>query len=166
MAPPDRTRRLPRPSRLARFAVLLFAAFACTEGLAHADLDFVDPAADAVVAGAPETMTIAFSEAVDVRFSRIEVHRLDADPGDEPDFESLNERAGARAAELLDAGDEDADTRADDGVVTTEDRAAEIVVALRPGLEPGAYLVVWRVLSEDTHAVEGHSVFVVEDAAP
>ncbi|WP_081439952.1 copper resistance protein CopC [Meiothermus ruber] len=37
-----------------------------------------------------------------------------------------------------------------------------MVIALRPGLGPGVYVVLWRVLSVDSHTTQGFFVFVVE----
>lgn len=44
--------------------------------------------------------------------------------------------------------------------IHTTDPATEFKVAL-PGLEPGAYVVQWRALSEDTHVVSGEIRFTI-----
>ncbi|MEX2291457.1 MAG: copper resistance protein CopC [Mycobacteriales bacterium] len=51
--------------------------------------------------------------------------------------------------------------RADTGRVETRAGGKEVVAPLRDGLAPGTYLLLWRVVSEDSHPVSGASTFSV-----
>jgi copper transport protein len=53
--------------------------------------------------------------------------------------------------------------RVDDGLVETDDRA-QVAVALPDGLGDGAYVVAYRVVSDDSHPVAGVLTFTVGDA--
>jgi methionine-rich copper-binding protein CopC len=61
---------------------------------------------------------------------------------------------------VLDVTDDEA-ARADTGVVE-KDTSKTITLKLKDGLAPGAYVVMWRVLSVDTHTVEGSLTFFVK----
>lgn len=52
-------------------------------------------------------------------------------------------------------------SRADTGRVETRAGGKEVVAPLRDDLEPGTYLLLWRVVSEDSHPVSGASTFSV-----
>lgn len=56
-------------------------------------------------------------------------------------------------------GDEDA--RADADVAATEDVAKSVTITLKEELAPGAYVAMFRVLSSDTHVVEGFITFEI-----
>ena len=99
---------------------------------AHAVLERAEPAAGAVVRAAPAEVQLLFSEAVEPAFSRIQV--LD--------------QAGRRA---------------DAGKAAVDPRNKRLLrVALQPRLAPGTYRVAWRVVSVDTHVVQGSYSFVVK----
>lgn len=66
------------------------------------------------------------------------------------------------SADLLKRGDEAA--RSDAGVANTTRTSTDIVVRLKD-LEPGAYVLMWRVLSVDTHTTQGSFVFVYTPAS-
>lgn len=126
---------------------------------AHAFLDESVPARDAVVDVLPETVKLVFTEPVEVRASIFKVYPLEAD--DDP------LRLRAQAARLVDEvlqvrGDEN--RRADDGLVPAGRESAEIQIVLPDDLPPGPYVVMWRVLSVDTHITWGHYVFTYAPA--
>lgn len=50
----------------------------------------------------------------------------------------------------------------DAGLKTQARTAENVLIALKPDLGPGAYVVLWRVLSVDSHTTQGFFVFVVE----
>jgi copper transport protein len=52
-------------------------------------------------------------------------------------------------------------SRADTGRVTTRAGGTEVVASLREGLGHGTYLLLWRVVSEDSHPVSGASTFSI-----
>jgi copper resistance protein C len=58
-------------------------------------------------------------------------------------------------------GDEEA--RADTGLTATEDRAKSVTINLKEDLAPGAYVALFRVLSADTHTVEGFITFEIAE---
>src|SRR5690606_21073838 len=96
-----------------------------------------------VLAGA---VPLTCPEPVAARASMFNVYPL------EPDEDRL--RLRAQAARLVDEvlqlrGDEE--RRGDAGVQAAGREAAEIRIVLKDGLPPGPYVVMWRVLSIDTH---------------
>jgi methionine-rich copper-binding protein CopC len=128
---------------------------------AHAFLATAAPAEDSTVTSAPKEVRLAFTEPVETRFSIFKVYRLDMDPVVET--QRLNAAAGALVSDVLQKrGDEAA--RADAGLATTTRTSSDIVIGLKPDPRPGAYVVMWRVLSIDTHTTQGFFVFVFAPA--
>ena len=99
--------------------------------LAHAVLERAEPSAGAVVRAAPAEVQLLFSEAVEPALSRVQVV----------------DQAGRR----VDAGT----VRVDPG------NKRLLRAALQPSLAPGSYRVSWRVVSVDTHVIQGSYSFVV-----
>jgi methionine-rich copper-binding protein CopC len=129
----------------------------CSVAAAHAFLKSAEPGEDSKVAARPAEVRVAFTEPVELRFSIFKVYRIDMDPGSE--LRRLNAAAGSLVSEVLQKrGDEDA--RADQGISNTSRTATDVAIKLRPNLTPGAYAVMWRVLSIDTHTTQGFYVFV------
>lgn len=121
---------------------------------AHAFLDHGVPGPDAVVEVLPATVALTFTEPVEVRASIFKVYPLDHD--DDP------LRLRGQAARLVDQvlqvrGDEA--ERVDVGIRPAGRESAEIQIVLQDDLPPGPYVVMWRVLSIDTHITWGHYVF-------
>lgn len=139
---------------------LLAAAFAFGLADAHAFLIASTPENGGTVAIAPESVTLTLSEAVEVRFSVFKVYPLETDP--DMTLRELVAAAEALVAEALPRQD-DAELRVDTGTVG-EGRTAEITLTLRDDLAPGTYLVMWRVLSVDTHTSEDYMVFSVAES--
>ncbi|MDR7521638.1 MAG: copper resistance protein CopC [Armatimonadota bacterium] len=123
---------------------------------AHAYLRAAEPAEDSTVAVAPSEVRLVFSEPIEVRFSTFKVYRVPADPG--WDRRRLNAAAGALVSEVLRRRGDEAD-RADAGLATAARTTTTVTLRLRPHLAPGAYAVMWRVLSIDTHVTQGFYVF-------
>ena len=117
----------------ANLTILALIAFLAPSGaaLAHAVLERAEPSAGAVVRAAPAEVQLLFSEAVEPALSRVQVV----------------DQAGRRA----DAGK----VRVDPG------NKRLLRVALQPNLAPGSYRVSWRVVSVDTHVIQGSYSFVV-----
>jgi methionine-rich copper-binding protein CopC len=134
-------------------ALVLFLAGAAA---GHAYLRAADPAEDSVVRAAPDSVKLSFTEPVEVRFSTFKVYRLAADPG--WDQRRLNAAGGALVSDVLQKRGDEAD-RADDGVVTAARTSASIVLRLKGSLRPGSFVVMYRVLSIDTHTTQGFYVF-------
>lgn len=161
-----------------RFFSLALLLLAAGPAAAHAEFERAAPGRAEIVAVAPEVVTLDFSEPVEVRFSVFKVYPLDADAtigaetttgttetgvtlvGEE--LLHLNGLAGALVDDVIDLRDDEI-ARADAGVVTAEARSAEITLALKPDLPAGAYVVMWRVVSIDTHTGRGFYLFVIAD---
>lgn len=129
---------------------------------AHAVLAESTPAAGAVVDASPSEIELRFSEGVEVDFSVFRVLRLDAEVDLSADDAQM--RLNGLAAALL--GPYLAGAEAHDEEVALEAHAvegtrSEVVLELADELVPGHYVVMWRVLSEDTHIIDGHIVFTV-----
>ena len=137
--------------------VLLGAAFALVaHASAHAFLNASDPGAGATVSTPPKVVRLTFSEPVEIRFSIFKVYRLNV--SSVTDARALNAAADALVSEdLLKRGDEA--SRSDDGVANTTRTSTDIVLRLKD-LDPGAYVLMWRVLSVDTHTTQGSFVFI------
>nr|BEK71450.1 copper resistance protein CopC [Kitasatospora purpeofusca] len=124
-------RRALRATALALLTLLLALGLGTNAASAHADLVATDPVAGSVVASAPTTVTLVFSEAVSLR-SADSVRVLD--PQGLP----------------VDAGDPHLTGKGDQVQVTVKAAAAH-----------GTYTVAWRVISEDSHAIGGAFTFSV-----
>jgi copper resistance protein C len=123
---------------------------------AHAFLNASVPSADSTVAAPLREISLSYSQPVEIRFSIFKVYKLNAAPG--TDIHALHAAADSLvSADLLKRGDE-AD-RSDAGVANTTRTSADIIVRLK-NLDPGAYVLMWHVLSVDTHTTQGSFIFV------
>ncbi|WP_293911388.1 copper resistance protein CopC [Deinococcus sp.] len=128
-------------------AVLTFTVLTGTAA-AHTEVTHMVPAASSSVA-APKTVTLDLSEPVNLRFSTFKVYALPA---------------GSDAAALSKAKlnlKYDSAERAD-LFPGASGLAARVQIPLRAGLKPGAYVVMWHLLSDDGHPVSGQSVFRIK----
>jgi copper resistance protein C len=127
---------------------------------AHAFLNASIPSPDSTVSTPPKEIKLSYSEPVEIRFSIFKVYKLSGSPGS--DIRALRTAADDLvSADLLKRGDEAA--RSDAGVANTTRTSTDIVVRLKD-LEPGGYVLMWRVLSVDTHTTQGSFVFVYTPA--
>jgi methionine-rich copper-binding protein CopC len=128
---------------------------------AHAELGSASPAEGENVITMPTEVALTFTEPVEVRFSLFKVYPLDADVNmaEENAQQRLNGLAGQLVSEVLEAQGDD-EVKADVGISTTERSSAEVTLRLKDTLESGPYVVMWRVISADTHPVEGFYTFV------
>ena len=83
------------------------------------------------------------------------------DEGDKGGHAALDAAAETLMAEVIDAPD-DADARADAGVTPATGQSETVTLRLKDGLEPGAYAVMWNVLSVDAHTIEGFLTFTYD----
>lgn len=134
---------------------LIFAGAAA----GHAYLRTSDPAEDSTVLSLPQSVRLVFTEPVEVRFSIFKVYPVDADPSWYT--RRLNAAAGALVSQTLQRRGDEAE-RADTGVDAAARTTNEVVMRLRPDLRPGPYVVMWRVLSIDTHTTQGFYVFTYQ----
>ena len=101
---------------------------------AHAGLKSSEPAASSVLEQAPKEIALNFGEAVEVSFGSIRL------------FDSNSQLIVLPTPKY----------GALDGAVDAKTVRVEI-----PELEPGSYLVVWRVVSADSHPVQGAFAFQI-----
>lgn len=141
--------------------VMLAALTLIGAASAHAELESASPAEGGTIMSAPTEVILTFTEPVEVRFSLFKVYPLDADVdmSENNVQQRLNGLAGQLVSEVLEAQGDDA-VRADMGVSTDERTSTEVVLPLTTDLEPGPYVVMWRVISADTHPVQGFYTFV------
>ena len=84
-----------------------------------------------------------------------------ADHGDEGGHGALDAAAETLMAEVIGSRD-DENARADAGVSPSEGQSETVTLQLKDDLEPGAYAVMWRVLSVDAHTIEGFLTFTYD----
>jgi copper resistance protein C len=123
--------------------------------MAHANLNAASIKEGETVRVMPRTITLEFSEAVEVGFSRFKLVAL------EPKIKKLKDANSAAEAMLeatLDKHD-DEKTRADDGLHNPPPVAAKLEVKLKAKLPAGWYVMMWKVLSIDSHTGSDFFVF-------
>ncbi|MGQ0548778.1 MAG: copper resistance CopC family protein [Armatimonadota bacterium] len=124
----------------------------------HAYLKASDPPEETTINAAPNAVRLIFTEPVEIRFSIFKVYRLDIDPGME--MRRVNAAAGALMSNVLQKRGDEAD-RADAGVDAASRTTTDVAIKLKPELKAGSYVVMWRVLSIDTHTTQGFFVFML-----
>ena len=123
--------------------------------LAHSNLNAASIIDGATISVMPKTITLEFSEAVETGFSRFKLIALD------PKIKTLK-AANVEADSVLEATLEkrgDQASRADDGLLTSVAIAAKLEVKLKAKLRAGWYVMMWKVLSVDTHNSSDYFVF-------
>jgi len=115
------------------FVIALIASgLAPCAAFAHAHLVKASPAVGSQVSASPKEIRISFSEAIEPRFSGIEV-------------KTSSGSAVETGAAGVDPGDK-----------------ATLVVPLKAALAAGSYKVTWHVVSVDTHKTQGSFSFEVK----
>jgi copper resistance protein C len=123
--------------------------------LAHSNLVASSIKEDTTVRVMPKTITLEFSEAVETGFSRFKLIAL------EPkiiNLKSANATADAMLEPTLEKRNDEA-ARADDGLLNASAVAAKLEVKLKTKLPAGWYVMMWKVLSVDTHNSSDFFVF-------
>lgn len=141
------------------FALLLSVSFVATGvdvAAAHAYLAESVPAEGSVVAEWPESVTLHFTEPVELRSSVFKVYPLEIEEG--LDAARLDAAARALYEEVLPLR-RDEDARVDAGVAQGASTTDTVKVLLKQDVTAGTYVAMWRVLSVDTHVVAGYYVF-------
>lgn len=126
----------------------LLAALFLSAALAHSAMTSIVPAPNATVT-APKTVTVKFSEPLELRFSTFRVMAVPAGKT-------------AQAAATLALAQQADSPRVVSLPLSRTDMAAQISVPLKSNLKPGLYVVAWKILSGDGHPVSGHSTFRVK----
>ena len=125
----------------------LLAALTLSVAAAHTAVSGVTPALNATVT-APKSVTLAFSEPVELRFSTFRVMAV-------PAGVTVAEDARRALAEKPDS------VMLANQPVRLSGAAARLALTLKPRLKPGHYVIAWKILSEDGHPVTGSSTFRV-----
>lgn len=126
--------------------------------LAHASYKASTPAQGSVVKALPKTIQLELAEPVELKFSTFKVYAL---PSKSSDLKALHAEAGTLVEQVLGLkGDQN--SRADTGLTTSAETASRLEIKLKDGLQPGAYVVMWRVLSVDTHVSKDYFVFIYQ----
>ena len=111
---------------------MLVAMLVAVEAGAHAFIDKTQPAVGGTVKQSPPEVELSFTEALEAKFSRVQV---------------------------FDATGKEVDKK--DGHADPRD-AKRLIVSLPAGLSAGAYKVVWHAVSIDTHVTDGNFTYRVE----
>lgn len=136
--------------------LLTLSALLLSSALAHAELQTAVPAENSTVT-APKQVKLSFGEAVELGFSTFKVYPLKASG----DAQALNRAADALMARVIGLKN-DAAARADTGMTPMKGASRTLTLNLKPNLAPGTYVVMWKLLSEDTHASSGRYLFTVK----
>ena len=143
-------------------SLLLLLALLLGFGQAHAYLTEANPSPGAVLETQPGLISLTMSEGVELKFSLFKIYRLDPIPEDKKE---LARAAKALLAEKIKLRNDEAE-RADTGLIEPQDRSTVIKLGLKEGLEPGLYIIMWKVLSVDSHSSEDFSYFIYQPAQP
>lgn len=129
---------------------------------AHAHLDSSSPAANAAVAEPVAVVTLTFSEGVEVAFSTFKLYAIAGEVDLAADNADM--RLNALAAQLVTSFNgttDDSEGKVEAVVSADPDDKTSVTITASEALAPGHYVVMWRVLSADTHVIDGHFVFTV-----
>ncbi|MCL6525401.1 MAG: copper resistance protein CopC [Thermaceae bacterium] len=145
-----------------RLSLWLWATLALTgAALAHAYLDRSSPAGWERVQSLPKEVRLVFTEPVELRLSTFKVYPLNVPKEALNDRTQLGALGGQLYAQVLGVKGDEA-KRADTGVKTPGQSSDQVVIGLKDGLKPGAYVVMWRVLSVDTHITQDFFIFTYQ----
>jgi copper resistance protein C len=136
------------------FAATLVSFLLAGVGLAHSFLTSSSVLAGSILKTMPEKLMLEFSEPLEIRFSSFKVYKLET----KSTGEKLKLEAGALVNKVL-ALKNDLAKRADDGLETTASEAALVKLKFKPNLKSGIYVVMYRVLSVDTHITQDFFTF-------
>ncbi len=130
--------------------------------LAHAYLQDSVPASGSTVYEQPKELTLVMSEPIEITFSTFKVYPLETTP-------EMSQRDIVLAAKalmkevLMLRGDEE--IRLDTGILNEEKQSATITLDLKEDLVPSTYVVMWRLLSIDTHTTGDFTFFTYANPA-
>lgn len=147
--------------RRAFLAALLLLASG--SALGHADLIASEPAAGAVLEVGPGEVTLTYSERLESLFSVFKVYELDpaeVDLNADDAALRLNALAALLVNEVLELRD-DGDEQVGFELVSEGATIDELALRFKEPLPAGHYVVMWRVLSVDTHVTQGFFMFSV-----
>lgn len=134
--------------------VLAFVVSAALAAWSHAHLRSSSPRAGAVLKEMPSSISLEFTEPIEMKFSRFYLVRLAVAPN-------------ATAAQLQAAVKVFFDTpptakvRLESGLSPNTGHANRVGMYVDPHNGPGTYAVIWKALSVDGHAVKDSMIFRV-----
>ena len=123
--------------------------------LAHSYLSNSSILANSILKTMPEHLTLEFSEPLELGFSSFKIYKLETKT---TDGDKLKLEAQALMNRVL-ALKNDSTKRADAGLETTASEAALVKLKLKANLKSGIYVVMYRVLSVDTHITQDFFMF-------
>jgi methionine-rich copper-binding protein CopC len=149
-----------------RAGLVLAAAALLAFAQAHAYLESSTPAGGAVLETAPETLVLEFSEELEVGFSTFKLFRLEDAPdvADEDHAAKLNGMAALLVTEVIGTSGPD-DRAVAFELAPGQGRSAKVTLTPAEPLAPGSYVLMWRVLSVDTHTLQDYVTFTVLEPA-
>jgi copper resistance protein C len=122
--------------------------------LAHSYLSNSSILANSILKTMPDKLTLEVSEPLELGFSSFKIYKLET----KSTGEKLKLEAQALVARVL-ALKNDLAKRADAGLETTASEAAVVKLKLKPNQKSGIYVVMYRVLSVDTHITQDFFTF-------
>ncbi len=136
---------------------------------AHAYLETSQPAIGETLQAAPEQVTLRFSEPLELRFSTFRIAPLKTEATDPREIKLAAQdlTAEVMSAENTDSGSSDDEAQL--AVLTSERTSQEVVLGLgdlSPGTYPQTYVVMWRLLSTDTHTSDDFITFTIAPDPP
>lgn len=157
-----------------RHLVTLACLLLLSAGFAHSELKTSTPQDGATLSTLPEVFTLTFSEAIETDFSsfviyplgtevvveaasRQQTHQEHESPDHSAAHGDLDQAAEARLPHAFE------DTNAFPlATLRTQGSSATVDIAVPQDLKPGAYMIAYRALSEDTHTIQGFVTFRLE----
>ena len=112
---------------------------------AHSYLSSSSILANSILKSSPERATLEFSEPLEINFSTFKVYKLEAQASVDRVMTLKN----------------DGSSRSDDGLETSSSEAALVKLKLKPKLKGGIYVLMYRVLSVDTHITQDFLTFTI-----
>ncbi len=134
-----------------KYVVWLVVIFGSSFALAHSYLIRSTPKANQTIRVMPQTIQLEFSEPLELAFSSFKVYALPVSSNPQKTAEELS----AKVLPLKN----DAQARADLGLLSAVSPAAKLELKLKPQLPNGWYVVMYRVLSIDSHITTDQFVF-------
>jgi copper resistance protein C len=126
---------------------------------AHSYLASSSIPANSIVKTVPERLTLEFTEPLELNFSTFKVYKLETKT---TDAEKLKLETQALVDRVL-VLKNDTSSRSDDGLETARVEAAVVKLKLKPKLKAGRYVVMYRVLSVDTHITQDFFSFTIRE---
>ncbi len=147
----------PRIFTAALVSLMLAGIVLAGTALAHSYLSNTSIPANSILKTMPERLTLEFSEPLEVGFSTFKVYKLETKTTDGAKIKLEAEALVARVLALKN----DLAKRADNGLETTAGEASRVKMKLKESLTSGIYVVMYRVLSVDTHVTQDFYSFKI-----